>query len=184
MAVTEATKKARRSNPRSLRHGNGSLKASAITRIRKDIVNRMEDGTSRRDLLIHVIDTYDCQHNKAEALIEEAEQQFLREIGVSKPQMRYLIYKRAQQTLADDEASGKDFNDATRILTQLFNLKEEQASANKTREVRLWKDMIDLMDVEEQELLSERFETDGFEIDDISEAAVEAKRDRAGRRRK
>ncbi len=58
----------------------------------------------------------------------------------------------------------------------MFNLKEEKASENKAREARLWKDLIDLMDFDEQDRLYEQFESDAFEIDDINESAVEAKR--------
>ncbi len=136
----------------------------------------MEDGESRRDMVLAVMEKYGCREEKAEVFFDDAEQVFLRQVGFSKPQIRNLIHKRAMKTLANDESTGKEVTDATRSLTQVFNLKEEKASENKAREARLWKDLIDLMDFDEQDRLYEQFESDAFEIDDINESAVEAKR--------
>lgn len=164
---------ARKSNKSHLKYANGNLKTPVVREAVDHCIECIENGTPK-GTVIHGLQTkYSITSDKAWALFAQAENEFLQRTGISKPQIKHLISRRAIKTLADDEAKPAQVASAARMLTSIFHLEEEKPTEDKAEKVRLWKQVFDHASVEEIDDYLKQFENGTFKIDEINDGVAD-----------
>lgn len=163
-----------------LRQNNGALTAAARREMIQYVATRFRELKTRSEIILELKEKYPIINRTAEEIFAEGEKEFLLTLGVSKPQIKDAIYRRALQTLGRDDATTQEVDKSARLLMGMFDLKEGNESVDKRREVRLWKDYIDSCGIEELNLLQEQFDSETFALEGISEEVVAARREKRG----
>lgn len=171
--------------PTQKRYTNGKLKADLKHELISIVVDMLHLAKTKADILKSLKEREETlQDRTAQEIFAAGEKEFMRSVGVSKPQLRHVIYSRLLQTIGDPESSSSNVTQAARQLTQMFDLKEGGESVDKQREVRLWKDYIDTCGPEELSLLQDQFDSHTFNLDGISQEMVNSRREDTKRGRK
>lgn len=157
----------------ALRHANGLLKAEAKKRAMDLVTRGIETGRPKSEVIKQLREEFSLKTDKAKELFAQGEALFLETHGHSKEQMRFLIYKKNMEILAEENVSHSQVSAAVRNLSSIFDLAEKKASDDKTDKVRLWKRVFEHSTVAELDEYIEQMRNEVFRLDEITESVAE-----------
>lgn len=158
------------------RDAGGNLTEAAKTAIRRFVIESLEDGMSSGKIKLQIRKTYGCLAPKADQLFADGEQQFRQNHVYTAEEVKDFIVIKQMEVLRSGESSASTVNSAAKTLVNLLGIGKETETADYSKQIRLWKDLIDASSIEDMTALEVSMKVGAFDINSITEEAVDLRK--------